>query len=210
MPPKREKKRSFASVARSASDASNPKLSIQERLKQAQTPSESYKAVLKREFTSESPPTTAIKTVVMSLPLRRVARDAPTSVWKAVLKAWTGSIPLGISIISPDRAEIFMDGQVELPEASSPPGCVQTPPNVGPADIKRRAAAYLRGYFKLLRMAALEGFQQDLQLQVIDAAEKMLPKHFSSTADKERWKKTIAHDRALLQPSTSPESSQSL
>jgi hypothetical protein len=62
-------------------------------------------------------------------------------------------------------------------------------------DVKRRAASYNRGFFKVLRRASLEGFQNILALEVLKAAEKNienLPLHRQKAvriaiAQDEKW-----------------------
>jgi len=66
-------------------------------------------------------------------------------------------------------------------------------------DLARRARAYLNGYFRPLRRAALHGFNFPQKEAVLAAAEKMIPERFKGSSEHQKlWRRNIQFDLAQL------------
>ena len=139
-----------------------------------------------------------ISRVVVSLPLSTKARQKPMTAWKEAVKALTSHSPLAISLLNPEKAEIYFKAEmIPMIRQSRLSAYLLEDIVVQEKDILRRKQLYLKGYFLPLRRAALQGFSSDQQKQLLDLAEKDLPKLDSSF--RQQWKFQINKDRTWLQ-----------
>ena len=128
--------------------------------------------------------TAEVRSMHLKLKLKPAAREAPLESWYALVGAWSkGERPLHISLKNPNEAEIFYDPKATPHIESIPPSVQRVEvPILTERDVKRRARAYLAGYFKRLRHATLQGMTPQLQASILLAAEEMLEKNFRSRA----------------------------
>ena len=73
--------------------------------------------------------------------------------------------------VSPTIAEVYLPESQVVPFRTAMADYVVTDVALSAADISHRLAAYRCGYFKHLRMAALEGLPHDAQLELLQRAE---------------------------------------
>jgi hypothetical protein len=100
-------------------------------------------------------------------------------------------------MIGPTTAEVFLDRRSlskVLPALASH-GISPILHTLSEADLPRRAAAYLRGYFKLLRLKTLEDFSTAQQLFLLDQAQALIPLTYKKLSEQTKWLRTIAVDR---------------
>lgn len=164
---------------------------------QSQSDSDKINHLLRRPKSTEEQ-NQEISRVVVSLPLSTKARQKPLTAWKEAVKALTGHSPLAISLLNPEKAELYFKAEmIPVIRQSRLSAYLLEDIVVQEKDILRRKQLYLKGYFLPLRRAALQGFSSDQQKQLLDLAEKDLPKLDSSF--RQQWKFQINKDRTWLQ-----------
>jgi hypothetical protein len=136
------------------------------------------------------------------------ARDFPILAWQEIVKTWTGDEkPLLFSLLNPNFVEVFFDPKTAPSLLTRLPASVQHVATFTPSekDVHRRAKAYLNGYFKTLRLATLNDLPQQLRLDVLVEAERLLgtPRYSNRTQFRKQWKATITFDRDQIVGSTS-------
>jgi hypothetical protein len=118
----------------------------------------------------------AVSSLYIQLDLTRKAQQDPLFAFRTTFEALTKVKPLGISLVSKSTAEIFISSeQVTKAERSLPLNVLIPKPQLGEKDVRRRAASYNRGYFKILRRQSLEGLANHIQMKVLDLAEESIP-----------------------------------
>jgi vacuolar-type H+-ATPase subunit F/Vma7 len=118
----------------------------------------------------------AVSSLYIQLDLTRKAQQDPLFAFRTTFEALTKVKPLGISLVSKSTAEIFLSSeQVTKAERSLPLNVLIPKPQLGEKDVRRRAASYNRGYFKILRRQSLEGLANHIQMKVLDLAEESIP-----------------------------------
>jgi hypothetical protein len=160
--------------------------------------------VLLRKSMAPGERTAGVVVVSAALPLSREARLQPIVAWKQAIESLSGHRPLLVSLRSPCSAELLLDSfsATAVREALSKKGyLLENQPVLG-RDLERRKQAYLRGYFRPLRRAALAGFSLDLQLKLLDLASKGLPK-MADPLVRRQWQFQIAKDRSWVQEQVS-------
>jgi hypothetical protein len=182
--------------------AKQPKAStsnVQKKFKNLQNLSgeETIKLLLRRQPPKESQPM-EISSVMVSLPFTMKARQQPMLAWKASMKALTGHPPLAISLLNPGKAEVFYDTALILSVRESLSAYLLNEAGVQERDLQRRKTMYFKGFFLPLRRAALQGFSIEAQHQLLDLAEKDLPR-IPETDKRKQWKFHISKDRSWLQ-----------
>jgi hypothetical protein len=134
------------------------------------------------------------------------ARQAPITAWQTLFKAWTSQPPLSVSLLNPSTAEFFYDGRLHntlLMNMHPSFTIITNPPELTQRDLQRRAKVYLRGYFKALRLSALQALTNDQKQQVLQYASTMTASRDPTTSS--RWKKTIRYDMAALEVPADPD-----
>jgi hypothetical protein len=193
------KKPSYAAVAASKRETAFKKLL---RNKDMQ-PMEKSDALLRKPPSEED--IQDIDYAMISLPLRSSARENPKPAWTMVMEAHCGEEPLLISFLNPGKAEIFFDRRKRDKFINHlPPQAKMHNDSLSERDIKRRARAYLDGFIKPLRLAALDGFTPDQKFEVLLTADLMLESRFKDSKEKEKlrmWRNHIRKDRAALEES---------
>jgi len=186
-----------------ASAAKKSVPSFRQNLQATAEPAAKLKALLRQPITPES--TQEVRSAIFSVPLKEKARKNATYAWKELVKASSGHDPLMISLLAPAKAEVFYDCRHHeaILTSLSQLGKLHPEETVTDKDIKRRARAYLNGYFKPLRLATLQGFSLAQQEEILTHAENLLAdtKVFDSSR-RTKWLKTIAYDRQLIQKPT--------
>lgn len=142
-----------------------------------------------------------VQSTIFSIKLTMKARQSPTLAWNALVKAWCGHPPLQVSLLAPGKAEIFydpkhheliMEGALRLRAEVHSSG-------LSNRDFQRRARAYLNGYFRPLRLAALNGFEIDQREAVLELAKAMIPQRFKSSKEHQNlWQRNIEFDQEQL------------
>ena len=135
----------------------------------------------------------------LTIPLSTKAQYRPYLAWRTTLKTVTGLNPLNIVLVHPRRAIVFWDvsdvsRKVPILRALDGRGFLKLPADGGPVGDHLYLRAYLGGYFKLLRQAALKGLPVSTITWVFDKAQE----HWRKSRDKVRkyiWLKRIAWDR---------------
>jgi hypothetical protein len=102
-----------------------------------------------------------------------------------------------VSLLNPTQAEIFYDQSQEAEVLKLKPFATEFDLILSARDIKRRACAYLRGFFLPLRLAALEGVSLDMKRDILKAAQDSIPKVCHKN-QQELWKKNIVRDSMSL------------
>ena len=100
-----------------------------------------------------------IVSVVLTTTLSRKALSAPITAWKALINTISNHSPLMISIINSTTAEVFMDSRHLNNLINNLPPTIVKMDNVEMTNtfhIQRRAKTYLKGYFKTMRLSALQ------------------------------------------------------
>lgn len=89
--------------------------------------------------------------------------------WKEAVKALTSHSPLAISLLNPEKAELYFKAEmIPVIRQSRLSAYLLEDIVVQEKDILRRKQLYLKGYFLPLRRAALQGFSSDQQKQLLD------------------------------------------
>lgn len=165
----------------------------------------------KNPTTPTSPPVQAVSSLYFQAPLSRQALQDPLHSIKELFKTLTEISPLGISIISPNKFEIFLASELIAPAIerlqshTNANYYLPSPTTLAEKDLKRRAATYNRSHFLLLRRACLQSFPVHLQLQLLLHASNSLP---NLARDRQHlMSKAIQTDRAWLNPPPVPTSS---
>jgi hypothetical protein len=176
-----------------------PPITIRQTLKLIEKPEDKLTALLRQPLT-EDQLSTKVCSATFSLPLTAKARQDPWHAWEEAVKALTGITPLAVSLHAPGKGEVFYDfrHQNAIHSSLSKVGTLHEEALVE-KDIKRRARAYLNGYFKTLRLATLQGFSVQQQVAVLAEAEELLKakKSFNSSK-RSKWQKTITYDRQFI------------
>eukprot|EP01038_Epipyxis_sp_PR26KG_P011413 gene11413-15296_t len=101
---------------------------------------------------------------------------------KKLFKTLTEIAPFNISIISPNKFEVFIATDL-IPQATerlmsytSENYFLPSPASLSEKDLERRAEAYNRSHLLLIRRACLKSFPLALQLQLLDQASNSLSK----------------------------------
>jgi hypothetical protein len=135
-----------------------------------------------------------ISSLYFQTTLSRLAAKDPIFSFAKVFEAVSKTKPLGLNLVSKNVVEVFVPrSAIKDIRALLPPESLILHPTLDLKDVKRRAASYNRGYFKVLRRASLQGFQNVLSLEVLKHAEasiKNLPAHRQSVV-----RKAIQEDR---------------
>jgi hypothetical protein len=134
----------------------------------------------------------------------RTCRRAPQEAWKVLLRELalpqqlTWNI-LDILPISPVEAEIFLPESQIASFESVVKQRILDPSSyrLQETDLKRRLSLYRRGFFKELRLAALQGFDRTLQIRLLQEAAVTPP---SFRHRHRNIKQTAQHDLATLGP----------
>ena len=135
----------------------------------------------------------------LSIPLSIKAQYRPYLAWRTVLKTATGMNPLNITLVHPRRAIVFWDvtdtsRKLPIIRALDDKKFLILPSDDGMVDDRHYLRAYLGGYFRLLRQAALTGLSPSSVSWILEKAEE----HWRRSHDKVRkqmWIKRIAFDK---------------
>jgi hypothetical protein len=178
-----------------------------ESSKEIQEHTESFRGGNNKSSSSSQP--MEISSVMVSLPFTMKARQQPMLAWKASMKALTGHPPLAISLFNPGKAEVFYDTALILSVRESLSAYLLNEAGVQERDLQRRKTMYFKGFFLPLRRAALQGFSVEAQHQLLDLAEKDLPR-IPETDKRKQWKFHIFKDRSWLQQTSNQTQSSSV
>jgi hypothetical protein len=173
--------------------------SLKSVLGKATTPEEKLQLLLRPPKVVDR--SAEISVFMVTLPLSRKAQSQPIVAWKHVMESVTGHRPVSVSLIHPWKGEVLYDSKVaaDVSKALHEAGYLIENYQVSDKDLTRRSEAYLNGYFLPLRRAAWQGFSAEKQLELLDHAEKQIPKKFSDSFDRKKWKYQIETDRQFLQ-----------
>jgi hypothetical protein len=162
---------------------------------------EILKALLKTPKKPEERSSNIIS-IFVRIPMKVKAMQDPILAWKQFLKAKECDLPLSISLINPCTAELFYEEsslhQV-LPVLKAENYLLDQSANhliykISEKDLIRRADAYLRGYFRPLRLAALVGFNLESQKKVLLLAKERLEKKFVDKFSRQQWRYHVQKD----------------
>ena len=119
----------------------------------------------------------AVASIYISCRLTNQARKDPLYSLRKVFQGYTQITPLGCNLVSPSVAEIFLlEDHKEQALGLLPDTMVLWDQPLSYKAVKRRAASYNRSYFLELRRASLAGLSNQLQLEVLAAAEAAIPR----------------------------------
>jgi hypothetical protein len=148
-------------------------------IKQLSTKEDILKELIQQplEESSQPAPKTAkiekISRVYLQAQLNKQGMRDPLFAFSTIFETITKVKPLGISLTSKNVAEILFPSikETEVNSLLPPEMIVLSPQTLSSKDVKRRAASYNRGFFKILRRASLDGFQNILAMDVLETAE---------------------------------------
>jgi hypothetical protein len=194
----KQRNKSWAEVA---STSNNPiaKVSVSSVSSQPKKPP-TLDSLLKKSHNQFSP----IQSLLLSARLKAQAKEHPAQSFRDLFFLATGVQAESVSVISHSVAEIFFkeDSKVQILSQLQLNGLTVLPtsPENREQLSKRRTKAYLHGYYKELRLAALEGLSDEERNDVLNQALKILPTfHYKkSQIAIQTWKKTIAWDLRYL------------
>jgi hypothetical protein len=181
-------------VRKGATKASPPfKKSFKDVLKSS-TPEETLKKVLQEETQERSQ---GVIKLQVKLNLTAKARKEPLLSWRAVLKALNAPKILGISLLSPSQAELY----VEKSRATELEGLLRSKGYLcqhclSERDVARRARDYLHGYFLPLRRAALEDLSPRLRAMTLKIVEEKIQE--MEPIGKKQWNYQLQKDLLWL------------
>lgn len=136
-----------------------------------------------------------IQSLVIELPLSQQARGSPTFAWKTAVKAWSNHEPLLVSLMAPNKAEVFFYAQHLEAIKKIPRNAKLHPNHFSAIDSLRRARAYLHSKSKNIRLACLHGLDIPIQHKVLEEADQLIsaiyPNHLPTQSF---WKKMISQD----------------
>jgi hypothetical protein len=136
--------------------------------------------------------------IFAKVPLTLKAIQEPILAWKQILKEKVGDLPLSISLVNPCTAELFYEENSlhrVLPILKAENYLMdQTNHMISEKDMNRRTDAYLRGYFRPLRLAALVGFNPECQKKLLLMAKERLEKRFEDKFSRQQWRHHIQKD----------------
>jgi hypothetical protein len=207
---KREKKRQQLAAAAAAvqknlpsaqSTVKKPISHLRTALKKLSTTEDILKGLIQQPQ-EESPQQPAVEKkvenisrVYLQAQLNKPGMREPLFAFSTIFETITKVKPLGISLTSRNVAEIFFPSSKEMEVKSllPPEMIVVSTQDMSSKDVKRRAASYNRGFFKLLRRASLDGFQNILAMEVLETAEASISNlpHFRQHS----VRKAIAEDK---------------
>lgn len=138
----------------------------------------------------------SVVSVVLTTTLTRKALLAPIVAWTTLVSTISNHPPLMISLINNKSAEVFMDSRHITSLTTNLPSevIIANMEKSSSHLTQRRAMTYLRGYYKTLRLSALQGLSHSCQLQLLEYAYQSLSKTFANPLVIAQWKKTIAYD----------------
>jgi hypothetical protein len=116
-----------------------------------------------------------IYSVVAKANLSPKARLEPTAAWKALVSSWTGgTTPLQISLVNPGVAELAFEGKDrdKVKAALQAQNSLADDLQVTERDLRRRATAYARSPFLLLRREAFRNFTGPLKKALLVEVER--------------------------------------
>ena len=119
--------------------------------------------------------TEMIYSVVAKANLSPKARLEPTAAWKALVNSWTGgTTPLQISLVNPGVAELAFEGKDrdKVKAALQAQNSLADDLQVTERDLRRRATAYARSPFLLLRREAFRNFTGPLKKALLVEVER--------------------------------------
>jgi hypothetical protein len=182
--------------------------SFKEALVNSASPEAKLKVLLRTPIQEEQM-TKEITSFSVTLPLTMKAQTSPTMAFKQAIITLTGHPALNVSLLNSCKAEIFCDSRVtqQMKDIFLAKGFCTTEVELTSQDIQRRARAYLHGYFRILRLAALSGFPPVVQQQVLDSALKQVSGIAKTPELLRLWRKNISSDRQRLEKEQSPNSS---
>jgi hypothetical protein len=150
-------------------------------------------------------PTPRISMILVHLSLNGKARKQPMMAWKAALTAILGEPPLLISFTK-NRcvAEIYVDLNVTKPESLEKLQKFAPPKDYATSiedEMSIRSRAYLKGYFKALRLSTFQGFNLHQQIDILRMAKEIISREGSSVTpdSSKRWLQTISWDMRSIQ-----------
>ena len=146
--------------------------------------------------------TTEIMVTHLTLPLSIEAQQRPHLAWRTAMKAITGDTPLQIVLVHCRRAIVYWDvsdirKKAPILRALDGRGSLKFPVEADEVKDHVYLRAYLGGFFKLLRLAALKGLSQASRTWILDKAEE----RWRLSKDKIRrnmWLRRISQDRDAL------------
>jgi hypothetical protein len=162
------------------------------------TPESTLKKVLREPHPQEK--CMEVATIQVKLQLTSKARTQPMVAWRAALKALKVPKILGISMLNPCQAELYLDKSLvpALEEILKPKGYL-TESILTDKDVARRARDYLHGYFLPLRRAALEGLSLEQRTKTFKIIEELIQK--LEPSKKKQWMYQLKMDQIWLSPS---------
>jgi hypothetical protein len=163
------------------------------------SPEKTVELLMKKPLSPDQQ-TLEVSSFVADFPLSPLAqKNSPVAV-QAIMESLTGQKALSISMISFSKAEVFVDSRhlesIKTKLSDSRMIALKNHQTTA-SDLSRRARAYLRGYFKTLRLASLNDFSPTQKLEVLKLAEALLPT-IQDRVRRKKWKSTIQFDRAQL------------
>jgi len=119
----------------------------------------------------------SVSSIYISCRLTKQAEKDRLFSFKKIFQGFTQVAPLECNLVSSSMAEIFLlEDQKEQALGLLPDTMIVWNPPLSFKDVKRRAASYNRSYFRELRQASLQGLSNQLQLEVLTAAEAAVPR----------------------------------
>jgi hypothetical protein len=169
-----------------------------------QSPQDEKLRLLLRQPLPEDKKSVGVFKTMIRLDLSKRAMERPYFSWKTILKAFTGVMPLQISMRNLTLAEVFWDSKdketVER-ELTSRKVIVETKQPTE-KDLPRLVKAYLGGFFTLLRRATLEGLPPEIQASLLTRADEKV-QLYEKAQDRKLWIKNVKADLKWLH-GTSP------
>jgi hypothetical protein len=191
----KKKSKSTAKSVQVPKASSQPTKTLKSFLEKAPPDEEVLKTLLRTPKIPEERSSNIIS-IYLKVPFSNKVMQEPILAWKEFLKRTVGELPLSISIINPWTAELFYEENslhkvVPILKAKN---YLILENSVKEKDLVRRTEAYLRGYFRPLRRAALNGLNWELQKKLLTMAKDRLEKRFDNKFSRQQWRHHIQID----------------
>jgi hypothetical protein len=143
-----------------------------------------------------------IRSRYFSFNLSQKARQAPLAAWWTMVRSVCGDAVLSISLLNPGQAQIFFADRNEERILKLRQYATELPIhvtiNASATEVGRLAHAYLRGYFRPLRLAVLAEFPLELRTRILERALNLIPKVYQESSSKRSlWKHNVKTDQQV-------------
>jgi hypothetical protein len=144
----------------------------------------------------------SIRSRYFAFNLSQKARQAPLAAWWTMVRSVCGDAVLSISLLNPGQAQIFFadrnDERILKLRQYATEITINVTINASVTEVGRLAHAYLRGYFRPLRLAVLAGCPMELQTRILERALNLIPKVYQESSSKRSlWKHNVKMDRQV-------------